>query len=53
MEGCGHFLYAEEPRRFTKLLVDFIETTDAAELHTEDLNRLLGAEAADEVADKA
>jgi pimeloyl-ACP methyl ester carboxylesterase len=53
MEGCGHFLYAEEPRRFTRLLVDFIETTDAAELHTEDLNRLLGAEAADEAADKA
>ncbi|CAN5826567.1 alpha/beta fold hydrolase [soil metagenome] len=27
-EGCGHFIHAEEPARFARLLRDFIDTTD-------------------------
>lgn len=28
-EGCGHFLHAEEPARFARLLVDFVDSTEA------------------------
>ena len=27
-EGCGHFVHAEEPRRFARLLSEFMATTD-------------------------
>ncbi|MEO6628058.1 MAG: alpha/beta fold hydrolase, partial [Aquihabitans sp.] len=27
-EGCGHFVHAEEPRRFARLLQEFISTTE-------------------------
>lgn len=27
-EGCGHFLHAEEPARFARLLADFVATTE-------------------------
>jgi hypothetical protein len=34
-EECGHFPHEEEPERFSELLLDFIETTEAAEISVE------------------
>ena len=45
MEGCGHFPYAEHPRQFTKLVVDFMNSTTAASIHSADLNRILSEQA--------
>ncbi|MEZ5372150.1 MAG: alpha/beta hydrolase [Microthrixaceae bacterium] len=47
MEGCGHFPYAEQPRRFARLLLDFIDTTTPASIGATDLDRLLSEAAAD------
>ncbi|MGI9579327.1 MAG: alpha/beta fold hydrolase [Microthrixaceae bacterium] len=43
MEGCGHFPYAEEPRRFAGVLEDFLDSTDAAAISGEDLGERLSA----------
>lgn len=37
MEGCGHFPYAEQPRRFVALLTEFLEETEPAALTSEAL----------------
>jgi pimeloyl-ACP methyl ester carboxylesterase len=41
-DGSGHFPHLEEPVRFARVLIDFIESTDPAELEfsDEDLNML-------------
>lgn len=41
LEGLGHFPHSEDPYRFSKLLVDFVETTEAAHLDAADLARRL------------
>jgi len=40
-EGVGHFPHAEAPERFVHALVDFIESTEPADLSSEDLGRVL------------
>jgi pimeloyl-ACP methyl ester carboxylesterase len=48
IEGAGHFPHCEEPRRFAKLLVDFVDTTEAAHLDHEDMaTALLAGSAGD------
>ena len=37
MAGCGHFPYAEEPRRFAGILEDFIAATEPASVTPDDL----------------
>lgn len=37
--------YAEHPRQFTKLVVDFMNSTTAASIHSADLNRILSEQA--------
>jgi pimeloyl-ACP methyl ester carboxylesterase len=41
IEGAGHFPYRDDPRRFTKLLSDFIDSTEPAEADWEHLRDLL------------
>jgi len=43
--GVGHFPHCEDPRRFTKVLVDFIGSTEPAHLDHGDLAQLLTASA--------
>ena len=45
-EGVGHFPHAEVPERFVDALVDFVGSTEAAALTTEDLRRTLRSRAA-------
>jgi len=40
-QGVGHFPHAEDPDRFVHALVDFIESTEPAELSGDDLGRVL------------
>jgi pimeloyl-ACP methyl ester carboxylesterase len=44
-EGAGHFPYAEDPRRFARVLLDFVATTEPAEVHHADLARRLAERA--------
>ena len=39
--GVGHFPHAEAPERFAHALVDFIDSTEPADLSSEDLGRVL------------
>jgi pimeloyl-ACP methyl ester carboxylesterase len=41
MEGAGHFPYRDDPRRFAKVLTDFIESTTPADANWDDLRDLL------------
>ncbi len=41
MAGCGHFPYAEEPRRFARLLLEFIDETEPAILDAATMERRL------------
>jgi pimeloyl-ACP methyl ester carboxylesterase len=41
MEGCGHYPHVEDPRRFSRILLDFIATTEPASIDHEDLAQLL------------
>jgi pimeloyl-ACP methyl ester carboxylesterase len=41
IKGAGHFPHVENPQRFTEIVLDFLETTDAAELTIEDARKLL------------
>lgn len=43
MDGCGHFPYAEDPQRFSQLLLDFVSSTEAASLDVAALSRRLAA----------
>lgn len=45
MEGCGHFPYVEEPRRFVEILVRFMSATEPASLSSDDLADRLAAHA--------
>jgi pimeloyl-ACP methyl ester carboxylesterase len=45
-EGAGHFPHREDPRRFVRTLVDFIETTVPAEVDEDRWRELLRAGAA-------
>lgn len=45
MDGCGHFPYVEDPRRFVEILTDFVATTDPASVVPEDLARRLSERA--------
>jgi pimeloyl-ACP methyl ester carboxylesterase len=38
---AGHFPHRDEPRRFVKTLVDFIDSTDAADVNDDDFRDLL------------
>jgi pimeloyl-ACP methyl ester carboxylesterase len=38
---AGHFPHRDQPRRFVKTLVDFIETTDPADVNDDDFRDLL------------
>ena len=40
-EGVGHFPQLERPREFSRLLRDFIETTEPAQVEAEDIRALL------------
>jgi pimeloyl-ACP methyl ester carboxylesterase len=42
--GAGHFPHRDEPRAFVKALVDFIETTEPADLDESDFRALLRGE---------
>jgi alpha-beta hydrolase superfamily lysophospholipase len=41
IENAGHFPHVEAPTRFVAAVVDFIQTTQPADLGTEDLRQLL------------
>jgi pimeloyl-ACP methyl ester carboxylesterase len=41
IEGAGHFPYRDDPRRFARILSDFIETTEPAEADWDRLRELL------------
>jgi len=41
MEGCGHFPHCEDPRHFARVLLDFIDTTEAVALSSDDIEALL------------
>jgi pimeloyl-ACP methyl ester carboxylesterase len=41
MEGVGHFPHCEDPRRFARVLLDFIDSTEPAQLDHEAFARLL------------
>jgi pimeloyl-ACP methyl ester carboxylesterase len=43
IEGAGHFPHCEEPRRFARLLIDFMDTTEPAHLDHEDMAAALQA----------
>lgn len=45
MDGCGHFPYTEDPRRFWQLLIEFMSSTEPASLEVDDLARRLAAAA--------
>jgi pimeloyl-ACP methyl ester carboxylesterase len=45
IEGAGHFPHCEDPRRFARLLVDFVRTTEPATLGHDDIALLLAAAA--------
>lgn len=47
IEGAGHFPHCEEPRRFARLLIDFMDTTEPAHLDHEDMAAALQAGSAD------
>ncbi len=40
-EGAGHFPHVSEPRRFARALIDFVETTEPAELDDQHLQQSL------------
>jgi pimeloyl-ACP methyl ester carboxylesterase len=42
--GAGHFPYRDEPRRFVKVLTDFMETTEPADVSDADFRDLLRGE---------
>jgi pimeloyl-ACP methyl ester carboxylesterase len=42
-EKAGHFPHVDEPQRFTRVLLDFLATTQPAHLHTDDLRERLVA----------
>jgi len=42
-ERAGHFPHVDEPHRFTRVLLDFLATTEPAHLHTDDLRERLVA----------
>ena len=42
-ERAGHFPHVDEPHRFTRVLLDFLATTEPARLHTDDLRERLVA----------
>lgn len=46
MEGCGHFPYAEQPRRFASILEDFMASTDPASVGPADLAERLASRTA-------
>lgn len=39
--GCGHFPHCEEPEKFARVVREFIETTDEAQLSLDDRKRLI------------
>lgn len=41
MEGCGHYPHCEEPRAFSRTLLDWLDTTEPARIEPEDLAALL------------
>ena len=41
IDGAGHFPYRDDPRRFARLLSDFVETTEPAEADWDQLRELL------------
>jgi hypothetical protein len=41
MAGVGHFPHAEEPVGFSKILVDFLNSTEPSEFAPEELRGLL------------
>jgi pimeloyl-ACP methyl ester carboxylesterase len=45
-ERAGHFPHAEEPARFARVLLEFIEQTSPAEIDQEQVQGLLAAEGA-------
>jgi pimeloyl-ACP methyl ester carboxylesterase len=42
LEGAGHFPHLDEPRRFAKLVEEFVRRTDPAHVTDDDVARLLG-----------
>lgn len=42
-DDCGHFLHAEEPRRFTESIIEFVESTDPVHLADAQWRALLAA----------
>jgi pimeloyl-ACP methyl ester carboxylesterase len=41
LEGAGHFPYRDDPRRFAKVLSDFVDSTEPAEADWDQLRELL------------
>ena len=46
MDGCGHFPHCEDPKRFVRILLDFMDTTDPVTIQADELALLMtgGAE---------
>jgi hypothetical protein len=42
-EGAGHFPHLDEPQRFLDVLLDFIETTEPADVEPEEWRAMLTA----------
>jgi hypothetical protein len=40
-EGAGHFPHLDEPQRFLDVLLDFIETTEPADVEHEEWREML------------
>jgi hypothetical protein len=40
-EGAGHFPHLDEPRRFVDVLLDFIDSTDPADVDPEQWREML------------
>jgi pimeloyl-ACP methyl ester carboxylesterase len=43
--GAGHFPHLDDAQRFTRVLVDFMRTTEPARLRSDHIRALLAAEA--------
>jgi hypothetical protein len=46
-EGAGHFPHCDDPIRFTDVLLDFLDTTEAARLDPDDYATRLAAQVVD------
>ena len=48
MDGCGHYPHCEDPKRFVRILLDFMDTTDPVTIQADELALLMtgGAEPA-------